>query len=163
MHYFLETEFTQLPWSGAVELISIGIVNENGEEFYACVNDFDESNCSEFVQESVLPKLPKKQNRASSDMAKSDILSFVTNHGDKISNFWCLYPTKKELRNWGLKETNTSKFCKTMVILTYSYSSTYLVMSTEIRGQARVQTLFRLLKSLRKSTSYLRTWKYTMR
>jgi hypothetical protein len=54
MKIFLDTEFTDFVNS---ELISIGIVDENGREFYAELTDFRREACSEFVVETVLPLL----------------------------------------------------------------------------------------------------------
>lgn len=54
MKLFLDTEFTDFI---DIELISIGIVSEDGREFYAERIDFDESKCSQFVRLAVLPKL----------------------------------------------------------------------------------------------------------
>jgi hypothetical protein len=51
---FLDTEFTDFTNS---ELISIGIVDENGREFYAESTDFRREICSDFVVETVLPLL----------------------------------------------------------------------------------------------------------
>jgi 3' exoribonuclease, RNase T-like len=51
---FLDTEFTDFV---NPELISIGIVDESGREFYAERNDFPREACSEFVVETVLPLL----------------------------------------------------------------------------------------------------------
>jgi hypothetical protein len=51
---FLDTEFTDFI---DCELISIGIVDENGREFYAERNDFPREECSAFVNETVLPLL----------------------------------------------------------------------------------------------------------
>lgn len=54
MKLFLDTEFTDFM---DPELISIGIVDENGREFYAERNDFPREECSAFVNEIVLPLL----------------------------------------------------------------------------------------------------------
>jgi hypothetical protein len=51
---FLDTEFTDFTNS---ELISIGIVDERGREFYAESTDFRREICSDFVVETVLPLL----------------------------------------------------------------------------------------------------------
>jgi len=51
---FLDTEFTDFIDS---ELISIGIVDENGREFYAESTSFRREACSVFVNEIVLPLL----------------------------------------------------------------------------------------------------------
>lgn len=57
MRLFLDTEFTDFI---DCELISVGIVSEDGREFYAERNDFDQSKCSDFVKEAVLPLLGKE-------------------------------------------------------------------------------------------------------
>jgi hypothetical protein len=54
MRLYLDTEFTDFIDS---ELISIGIVDENGREFYAERNDFPREECSAFVNEIVIPLL----------------------------------------------------------------------------------------------------------
>jgi len=50
---FIDTEFTNLI---APQLLSIGLVAESGEEFYAEL-PADAKECSEFVREVVLPQL----------------------------------------------------------------------------------------------------------
>ncbi len=55
MKYFLDTEFTENP--GSIQLISIGIVDENGRTFYAENTSFDERAANEWVWENVLDKL----------------------------------------------------------------------------------------------------------
>lgn len=112
MNYFLDTEFTQLPWVGESELISIGLVNENGDEYYACLNNFDSENTSEFVQETVLPKLPAKPDRKPPSMVKKEIYDFIdTKQG--VDGFWCLYPTEEELHQWGFNEDETGEAMNT--------------------------------------------------
>jgi hypothetical protein len=55
MLIFLDTEFTDFI---DCELISIGMVSEDGQhEFYAERNDYNDSWCSHFVREAVLPHL----------------------------------------------------------------------------------------------------------
>ncbi len=54
MILFLDTEFTDFV---APELISLGLVAQDGREFYAGRNDFDQSRCSAFVVMAVLPRL----------------------------------------------------------------------------------------------------------
>ena len=55
MKYFLDTEFIEQP--GFMQLISIGIVAEDGRTFYAENMSFDEREASEWVRENVLSKL----------------------------------------------------------------------------------------------------------
>jgi hypothetical protein len=59
--YFVDTEFTSFE---NCQLISIGIVGEDGREFYAERTDFDQSACSDFVKSSVLRKLGQFPGRA---------------------------------------------------------------------------------------------------
>ena len=54
MKLFLDTEFTDFV---NPELISIGIVDENGREFYAESTEFRRELCSQFVVETVIPLL----------------------------------------------------------------------------------------------------------
>jgi hypothetical protein len=54
MKLFLDTEFTDFV---DPDLISIGIVDENGREFYAESTSFRREACSTFVVETVLPLL----------------------------------------------------------------------------------------------------------
>ncbi|MBN9096340.1 hypothetical protein EIL82_23655 [Pandoraea apista] len=61
--YFIDTEFTDFK-ADACQLISIAIVSENGDEFYAECTDFDLSLCNSFVCETVLPQLGQISGRS---------------------------------------------------------------------------------------------------
>ena len=54
MLVFLDTEFTRL---ARPDLISMGLVTEDGREFYAERTDYIETQCSDFVRETVQPLL----------------------------------------------------------------------------------------------------------
>ena len=55
MLLFLDCEFTDFRRPA---LISLGLVDASGERcFYGVIEDFDQAACSEFVRETVLPKL----------------------------------------------------------------------------------------------------------
>lgn len=45
-------------WS--IELISIGLVDDEGKEYYAINQDFKRSRCNDWVKENVLTKLPER-------------------------------------------------------------------------------------------------------
>ncbi len=62
MRYFLDSEFHE---DGTIiDLISIGIVAEDGREFYAENADCDLSRCNDWVKENVIPHLWRnKENR----------------------------------------------------------------------------------------------------
>lgn len=55
MKYFFDTEFIE--WAGGIDLVSIGIVSENGDTFYAESTNFDERNADQWVVDNVLSKL----------------------------------------------------------------------------------------------------------
>lgn len=56
---FVDTEFTDFIQT---DLISIGLVTEDGHEFYAERNDYRREDCSDFVVSEVLPLLHRVPN-----------------------------------------------------------------------------------------------------
>lgn len=62
MKYFLDTEFIEIP--GSIQLISVGIVAEDGRTFYAENTSFDERMADDWVKENVLRKLKWWPHRA---------------------------------------------------------------------------------------------------
>lgn len=57
LRYFIDTEFIESGPSNPIELISIGIVSEDGREFYAISSEYDSSHASEWVRKNVLMPL----------------------------------------------------------------------------------------------------------
>lgn len=55
MKYFLDTEFIE--HAGGIDLVSIGIVCEDGRKFYAESSEFDPRNADPWVRTNVLSKL----------------------------------------------------------------------------------------------------------
>lgn len=51
---FVDTEFTDFT---AMDLISIGIVSQEGHEFYAENSEYTKAWCNDFVKSNVIPKL----------------------------------------------------------------------------------------------------------
>lgn len=82
MRYFFDTEFIE---DGVtIDLISIGIVSEDGREYYAEFH-FDRALASEWVRENVFPHLmDKPRDRYST---RREIVEFV---GEK-PEFWAYY------------------------------------------------------------------------
>lgn len=58
MRYFIDTEFIEN--GSTITLISIGIVAEDGREFYAISTEFDPKKASAWVKENVLNHLPPR-------------------------------------------------------------------------------------------------------
>ena len=101
MNYFIDTEFTCLPWDNDPELISIAVVDENDREYFACLNDFSAESVSPFVKENVLSYLPDVSERKKREVVSNEIHRFLSyNHPTRI---WCLFPTASELIEWGFK------------------------------------------------------------
>jgi len=68
MKYFIDTEFIEgfkKPLFGKrrhfIDLISIGIVCEDGREYYAISNEFNAKDADEWVKENVISKLPERR------------------------------------------------------------------------------------------------------
>jgi inhibitor of KinA sporulation pathway (predicted exonuclease) len=88
MIYFYDTEFIED--GKTIDLISIGIVAEDGREYYAISREFDPSRASEWVIANVLRKLPPRSYgawRTRGEM-RNDILAFI---GDDKPEFWAFY------------------------------------------------------------------------
>ena len=69
MLVFLDTEFTRL---ARPDLISMGLVTEDGREFYAERTDYFETQCSDFVRETVQPLLGRVPGAACSQPELTD-------------------------------------------------------------------------------------------
>jgi hypothetical protein len=89
MKYFLDTEFIEKPCT--IDLISIGIVAEDGREYYAISMEFDRSQASEWVEKNVISLLPPIEDPAWKNriQIQKEILDFV---GDGLDpEFWGYY------------------------------------------------------------------------
>ncbi|MGO2515400.1 MAG: polyadenylate-specific 3'-exoribonuclease AS, partial [Corynebacterium variabile] len=53
MRYFYDTEFIED--GRTIDLVSIGVVAEDGREFYAVSSDFNERRAGSWVRRNVLP------------------------------------------------------------------------------------------------------------
>lgn len=62
MKIFFDTEFTGLHKN--TTLISIGLIDENGRTFYAEFNDYDKSQCDDWIKENVIKHLKFKEYSA---------------------------------------------------------------------------------------------------
>jgi hypothetical protein len=60
--FWYDTEFIEYPRT--IDLISVGIVGENGEEFYGINWDCNHSTAGVWVQENVIAKLPERAHPA---------------------------------------------------------------------------------------------------
>jgi hypothetical protein len=101
MKYFYDTEFIED--GKTIDLISIGIVAEDGREYYAISKEFKPRKASQWVKDNVIAKLPPRkvnpmyesprlvgESKAwkSREQIKQDILAFI---GEDKPEFWAYY------------------------------------------------------------------------
>ena len=81
MRYFYDTEFIED--GNTIELVSIGIVSERGEEYYAVSTDFDPQRANPWVRKNVLSKLPPRTSHLwkSNAQIRREVLQFITAEG----------------------------------------------------------------------------------
>jgi hypothetical protein len=78
MRFFYDTEFIE---DGiTIDLVSIGVVGEDGREFYAVSTEFDPEKAGPWVRANVLPKLPSPADRSWRSRAtlRAELLEFLT-------------------------------------------------------------------------------------
>lgn len=93
MKYFLDTEFVED--GKTIDLISIGIITENGTPFYAISSEFDlqKAYANDFVRENVIPKLDSSDLWQPRNIIKYELTKFIydTSEGGKDIEFWADY------------------------------------------------------------------------
>lgn len=87
MRYFLDTEFMED--GKTIDLVSIGIVADDGREYYAVNGDADLSNANSWVKEHVLPHLYPMYARPR-DVIKAEVADFIRK-GDGKPEIWGYY------------------------------------------------------------------------
>jgi hypothetical protein len=90
VRFFYDTEFIE---DGVtIDLVSIGVVDEGGREFYAVSTDFDPAKAGPWVRENVLPKLPSPGDQAwrSRERIREELLEFLGKPSGGIE-LWAWY------------------------------------------------------------------------
>jgi 3' exoribonuclease, RNase T-like len=84
MRYFYDCEFIED--GRTIELVSLGMVDENGREFYAVSTEFDPGRAIEWVRRNVLGKLPPPADPAWCDRAhiRDNLLAYLLAPGEPI-------------------------------------------------------------------------------
>lgn len=90
MRFFYDCEFIEDGFT--IELISIGVVDEDGREFYAVSTEFDANRAGRWVRQYVLPQLPPPSSDRwlSRSQLRDDLYAFLTAHGSEIE-LWAWY------------------------------------------------------------------------
>ena len=93
MRYFYDTEF--LEDGKTIELISIGIVAEDGREYYAINVDAPRERIAqnEWLMENVVPHLPRRSDRAYKSRAEIafGVSKFLRGNSDEPVELWADY------------------------------------------------------------------------
>jgi hypothetical protein len=84
MRYFFDTEF--IDNGKTIELISIGIISQDGREYYAESSEFDPNNACPWVQENVIKYLDGHAKPRS--QIRDEIVAFI---GEDIPIFYAYY------------------------------------------------------------------------
>lgn len=87
MRYFLDTEFMESGHLFPVTLLSIGIVAEDGREFYAVNKEADRTLANDWVKANVLPYLGTDNRMNHVDIGHA-VLAFI---GADKPEFWGYY------------------------------------------------------------------------
>ena len=84
MRFFYDTEFIED--GTTIDLVSIGVVDERGREFYAVSTEFDPGKAGPWVRENVLDKLPSPADPAWCDRAtiRDRLLEFLRRDRERV-------------------------------------------------------------------------------
>jgi hypothetical protein len=90
VRYFFDTEFIED--GHTIDLVSIGVVDEEGREFYAVSTEFDAAKAGPWVRANVLGKLPPPSSPAYLSRAgiREALLAFLVTPGTQIE-LWAWY------------------------------------------------------------------------
>lgn len=94
MKVFFDTEFTGLHQN--TTLISVGLVDENGREFYAELIDYDQTQVDDWLQDNVIANLNGK-NRSTTEQLRYDLAKWLSAYdkvemwSDCLSYDWVLF------------------------------------------------------------------------
>jgi hypothetical protein len=88
VRYFYDTEFIDDGYT--IELISIGVVAEDGREYYAVSTEFNPDRAGSWVRANVLPKLPPPASQLwrSRSQIRSDLETFFDVDGPEPIELW---------------------------------------------------------------------------
>lgn len=84
MRFFYDCEFIEDGLT--IDLVSIGVVDEDGREFYAVSTEFDAGKAGPWVRQHVLPQLPPPASDLWRSRARlrEDLYEFLTGDGSEI-------------------------------------------------------------------------------
>lgn len=98
MNIFLDTEFTDFP-ERECDIISIGLVDENGRTFYGELTDYRQEACSDFVKQVVLPLLKRHKDTVTGNKfaVAKELNEWLKYYGDTVVTICFDYNTDWQL------------------------------------------------------------------
>jgi hypothetical protein len=90
VRFFYDTEFIE---DGVtIDLVSIGVVAEDGREFYAVSTEFDPEKAGPWVRENVLDKLPSPADKAwrNRTAIREELMKFLSPRGEN-AELWAWF------------------------------------------------------------------------
>jgi hypothetical protein len=84
VRFFYDTEFIED--GTTIDLVSIGVVDEHGREFYAVSTEFNPTKAGPWVRDHVLDKLPSPADPAWCDRAtiKAKLMRFLSRDRERV-------------------------------------------------------------------------------
>jgi hypothetical protein len=84
LRYFYDCEFIED--GNTIELVSIGVVDEGGREFYAVSTEFDPAQAIDWVRKHVLNQLPAPADRVwrSRRQIREELLAYLLEPGEPV-------------------------------------------------------------------------------
>jgi hypothetical protein len=88
VRYFYDCEFIED--GRTIDLVSIGVVAEDGREFYAVSTEFDPDRAGKWVRRNVLPKLPQPSSPLWKSRARirDDLYAFLIPRPGIVPELW---------------------------------------------------------------------------
>lgn len=102
---FVDTEFTDLPWTGRSRLFWVGLADDQGGRCSAVLADTDLRECSEFVRARVLPLVPEDEPR----LRRADLAALVVDFCGQVDEFWAWQPSRDDLVALGVDAMNVDE------------------------------------------------------
>ena len=90
MRYFLDTEFIERGYEDKIQLVSIGIVAEDGRKYYAIASDGWEARPTDWVWDNVLPHLGDGRRLSRAQIAQ-EVFFFCNAGFPPYPEFWGYY------------------------------------------------------------------------
>lgn len=88
--FFMDTEFIESGPGKPIQLISIGVVSEDGRKYYAISREYNSADANQWVKDNVLPGVELQSAVQPKALAaiREEILAFV---GSEKPEFWGYY------------------------------------------------------------------------